>query len=73
MRVLVCAFKAWRRGNAEARPIDGTRRFVSGAIQVRTTDQLRPLVEIPWTAMLDPSAGSNDTADQLKTFSKPRH
>jgi Protein of unknown function (DUF1573) len=30
-----------------------SKRFLSGTIQVRTTSQLRPLVEIPWSAMVE--------------------
>ena len=33
----------------------GPRRFLSGTIHVRTTDKLQPIVEIPWSAMWDPS------------------
>jgi Protein of unknown function (DUF1573) len=41
---------------------DGARRFLSGKIQVRTTDKLRPVVEIPWSAMLDRPANQSTTA-----------
>jgi Protein of unknown function (DUF1573) len=58
-------------GDAKGRSTGGPRRFLSGTIQVHTTDRRRPIVEIPWSAMLDSSVKLRSRADQPKSSSEP--
>jgi hypothetical protein len=65
-------FKARELNDTKGRSTGGPRRFFSGRIQVRTTHKLRPVVEIPWSAMLDPSVTIHSNADHPKSSSEPR-
>ena len=56
--------KAPKRSGAIAGSADGPRKFLSGAVHVHTTDKLRPVVEIPWTAMLDPTVKTRSQSKQ---------
>jgi hypothetical protein len=42
-------------------------RFLSGTIQVRTTEKRRPVVDIPWSAMLDMPATQRTEVGQPKS------
>ena len=57
---------------SEGRPSDAPRRFLSGRIQIQTTNKLQPVVEIPWSAMLDPSVGIHAREDNPRSSSEPR-
>ena len=65
-------FKALEYNNGKNPSTDGTRRFLSGTIEVQTTDKLRPIVEIPWAAMLDSSVKLHSKVDSLKSSSERR-
>ena len=52
------------------RPTFGPRYF-SGTIEVRTTDKRRPVVEIPWSAMMDSPIKPRSPSDQAKSSSMP--
>ena len=45
----------------------GSPRFASGTIHVRTTDRRKPNIEIPWTAMLEPSGRRDLTGPGVKS------
>jgi hypothetical protein len=57
----------WGNG---ARAADEPVRFLSGTIQVETTDKLQPMVEIPWSAMLTPSAKARPKPGRSGTSSE---
>jgi len=65
-------FKALGYNDGKSPSTDGTRRFLSGTIEVQTTDKLRPIVEIPWSAMLDSSVKPYSKPDSLKSPSERR-
>ena len=44
-------------GDLHKGSLGGQRGFFSGTIRVQTNDNLRPFVDIPWSAMLGPAAG----------------
>ncbi len=59
-------FKALRYADTGGRPTDSAVRFLSGTIHVQTSDRLRPTVEIPWSAVLDPSVERRSEANPQK-------
>ena len=48
------------------------RRFLSGTIRVRTTNKSQPVVEIPWSAMLDRSVSLHSREAHPRSSSEPR-
>ena len=65
-------FEALDYDDSKSASADGKRRFLSGTLQVHTTDKLRPVVEIPWSAMLDSSFKLDSEADSAKSSSERR-
>jgi len=65
-------FKALGHSDANGRSPYRSTGFLSGTIQLQTTDKLRPIVEIPWSAMLDPSVRLRSEADHSELSSEPR-
>lgn len=63
-------FTAPRYNGAQGQTPGGHSRFLSGTIQFLTTHKLRPVVEIPWSAMLDPSVKPRSTANPPKSSSE---
>jgi Protein of unknown function (DUF1573) len=64
-------FRVPQQDDAQGQSADGTRRFLSGTVHVQTTGKPLPAVEIPWSAMLDPSVKLRPSADQPKTSPAP--
>ena len=46
--------KPLARGGPSGVSTDGVSRFLSGTIEIQTTDKRRPVLEIPWSASRDP-------------------
>jgi uncharacterized protein YceK len=58
-------FKAIGQGSSNGPMTDGpSRRFLSGTIQVQTTDKIRPVLDIPWSAIEDTSVKPHSRAGQ---------
>lgn len=45
-----------------------SRKFASGIIQVHTTNGRKPIVQIPWSAMLESSASRRSKVPEVQTF-----
>jgi hypothetical protein len=59
--------KASGPNQAAMRSTHGAKRFLSGTIQVRTTEKRRPVVTIPWSAMLDLTTTQRTEAGRPKS------
>ena len=62
-----------RPSDVQLRLNDRPRRFLSGAIQVQTSDKLQPIVVIPWSAVVERSLNLPADARQPETNVGPGH
>jgi hypothetical protein len=65
-------FRAVAKAASDSRSASAMRHFLSGRIQVHTTEKRSPIVEIPWSALIEPSDREGLGPDQSRSGSSPR-